>query len=127
MKFGTYIHELLETIDFINPNLTNIDNFYKEKIKNFLNQEILENIKEAKIYKEYEFIYESENNEYHGIIDLMLEYNDHIDIIDYKLKNIEEKEYFNQLNGYKNYIETKTNKKTNIYLYSILENKIKKI
>ena len=57
----------------------------------------------------------------------MLEYDDHIDIIDYKLKNIEENAYIDQLNGYKKYIETKTNKKISTYLYSIIDNEIKKI
>ena len=127
MEFGTHIHYFLELIDFKNPNLNNIDNFYKEKINNFLNQDILKNINEANIYKEYEFIDEINNESYHGIIDLMLEYKDHIDIIDYKLKNIEDKAYINQLNGYKNYIEKKSNKKTNIYLYSILENRVEEV
>ena len=127
MEFGKKMHYLLELIDFKNPNLNNIDNFYKEKINNFLNQDILKNIKETNIYKEYEFIEEKDNIEYHGIIDLMLEYNDHIDIIDYKLKNIEDKSYINQLNGYKNYIENKFNKITNIYLYSILENRTEEL
>ena len=127
MEFGDYIHYLLELIDFKNPNLENIDNFYKEKINNFLNQDILKNINNANIYKEYEFIEEINNESYHGIIDLMLEYNDHIDIIDYKLKNIEDKAYINQLNGYKNYMEKKSNKKTNIYLYSILENRVEEV
>ena len=49
---------------------------------------LLKNIKNAQIYKEYEFVYEEENEKYHGIIDLMLIYPNHIDIIDYKLKNI---------------------------------------
>ena len=57
----------------------------------------------------------------------MLEYNDHIDIIDYKLKNIKDDAYKAQLNGYKNYIENTTKKQVNTYLYSILENKIEKI
>jgi len=125
MEFGDYIHYLLEIIDFKNPNLKDIDNFYKEKINNFLNQELLKNIQESNIYKEYEFIIEKDNETYHGIIDLMLEYDDHIDIIDYKLKNIEDNAYQEQLNGYKNYIEKRFNKKTNIYLYSIIDNIIK--
>ena len=125
MEFGTNIHYLLELIDFKNPDLKDIDSFYKEKINNFLNQELLKNIKEANIYKEYEFISKNDNETYHGIIDLMLEYNDHIDIIDYKLKNIEDNAYQEQLNGYKNYIEKRFNKKTNIYLYSIMDNIIK--
>ena len=127
MEFGTYMHYLLETIDFKKPNIDALDNFYQTKIKNFLNQELLKNIKAANIYKEYEFIYEDENDIYHGIIDLMLEYNDHIDIIDYKLKNINDENYHQQLNGYKTYIEHKTKKKVNIYLYSIIDNKIEEI
>lgn len=127
MEFGKYIHYILETIDLKNPDYTNIDNFYKEKINNFLNQDILKNITKANIYKEYEFIKEENNETYHGIIDLILEYNDHIDIIDYKLKNIKDDAYKAQLNGYKNYIENTTKKQVNTYLYSILKNKIEKI
>jgi len=127
IEFGTNIHYILETIDLKNPNIEQLNNFYKEKINNFIKQDILKNIKDSKIYKEYEFIYEEDNTTYHGIIDLMLEYDDHIDIIDYKLKNIDDKNYINQLNGYKNYIEKQTNKKTNIYLYSILNNEMKEL
>ena len=127
MKFGTDIHYILELIDFKNPDYTNIEELYKEKIQNLLNQELLKDIKSAKIYKEYEFIEENNNETYHGIIDLMLEYDDHIDIIDYKLKNIEDNAYIEQLNGYKNYIEKKSNKKVNSYLYSIMDNIMRKM
>ena len=127
MKFGDHMHYLLEIIDFKNPNLENIDDFYKEKINNLLNQEILKNISNANIYKEYEFIEETEEEKHRGIIDLMLEFSDHIDIIDYKLKNINDKSYINQLNGYKNYIEKNFSKKTKVYLYSILENRVEEV
>ena len=50
-------------------------------------------ISHANIYKEYEFIYDEDNTTYHGIIDLMLEYQDNIKIIDYKLKNINDDAY----------------------------------
>ena len=72
-------------------------------------------------------MYEKENTIYHGIIDLMFIYDDHIDIIDYKLKNIEDEAYMIQLNGYKEFIYLKTKKKINIYLYSILNNELKKL
>ena len=129
MQFGTRIHEILETIDFKNPELDkfNITEFEKKSINSFLNQPLLKNIKQAKFLKEYEFYIIEDTIEKHGIIDLILEYDDHVDIIDYKLKNIEDPEYIKQLTGYKNYIEKKTNKKTNIYLYSILKNTIKQI
>ena len=54
----------------------------------------------------------------------MLEYDDHIDIIDYKLKYIEDDNYLKQLKGYQTYIKNKTLKDVNIYLYSVLDNKI---
>ena len=57
----------------------------------------------------------------------MYEYNDYIDIIDYKLNNIEDEAYINQLNGYKEYIENITNKKVNIYLYSIINSNLRKL
>ena len=122
MNFGTKIHYILETLDFKNPNLDNIEPFIKEKINNLLNQEIIKNISDGKIYKEYEFMYEKDNTIYHGIIDLMIEYDDHIDIIDYKLKNIDDENYKKQLSGYKEYIQSKTNKKVSTYLYSIFDN-----
>jgi len=78
-------------------------------------------------HKEYEFIYEEEEIEKHGIIDLLLEYEDHFDIIDYKLKNIDDENYDKQLNGYKKYIQSISNKQVNCYLYSILDSKYRVI
>lgn len=83
--------------------------------------------KPIKIYHEYEFMYEEENNIYHGIIDLILEYEDHIKIIDYKLNNIDDLDYLKQLSGYQKYIEKITSKKTEIYLYSIIFDELKKL
>ena len=116
MQLGTYIHYLFEITDFKNPN---IDSKYKEYILEFIKQIDLN----CNIYKEYEFIYTEDNIIKHGIIDLMLEYKDYIDIIDYKLKNTIDENYKKQVSGYKKYIETLTNKKVNTYLYSILDKK----
>jgi ATP-dependent helicase/nuclease subunit A len=128
MDLGTSIHEILELIDFNNPDYNLIgEDFYKDKVKKFLESDILKDKSEAKIYKEYEFIYVKDNTEYHGIIDLMLEYSTYIDIIDYKLKNTDDENYNKQLNGYKEYIESITNKKVNIYLYSIIGSEFTKL
>lgn len=130
MQFGTKIHEVLELIDFKDPHLDslNLSEFEKKTIRAFLKQPILSNIKDANILKEYEF-YTLDNNhqERHGIIDLILEYQDHIDIIDYKLKEIEDSNYLTQLKGYQEYIEKKTKKRVRTYLYSILENHLKQV
>ena len=128
MKFGTKMHEYLEFLNLKIPNLDIIDdNFCKQKINAFLNQDIMKNINEATIYQEYEFIYEQDNEKYHGIIDLILEYQNHIDIIDYKLKNVYDESYKKQLNGYYDYIKSITNKEINLYLYSLIDEQFLKI
>ena len=118
MNYGTYMHYLFEVTDFNNPKTDN------KQILDFINKL---DLKDCKIYKEYEFIYEKDNINYHGIIDLMLVYDDHIDIIDYKLKNITDENYMKQLSGYKSYIQNKLNKKTNTYLYSIFDKSLLEI
>ncbi len=128
MKFGTKVHEIFELLDFRNIDLSLVDNkFIRNKVEKFLSNDLLKNISNANIYKEYEFIYNKDNNEYHGIIDLMLEYDNHIDIIDYKLKSITDENYIKQLNGYKEYIEKISNKNVITYLYSILDEKVLQI
>ena len=128
MKYGTKIHEILEYLDFNNPDLSVIeDDFIKDKITKLINNPFFNNIKEATIYKEYEFTYEIDNLLNKGVIDLMLEYSDHIDIVDYKLKNIVDDAYLNQLEGYKKYISGLTNKPINIYLYSIIDENFRKM
>ena len=54
----------------------------------------------------------------------MIIYDDYVDIIDYKLSHVEDEAYINQLKTYYNYIFNKTKKKVNVYLYSILLNKL---
>lgn len=127
IEVGKHIHYCLETLDFSNPMLDNVEDVYKSKITAFLKQDILSNIKAAKIYKEYEFIYVTGDEEHHGIIDLILEFDDHIKIIDYKFKNVYNEEYYKQLDGYKQYIESISNKKVELYLYSIMDEKYKKL
>ncbi len=128
MEFGTLMHETLEYADFKNFDKDKIPNkFIGGKIEKFLKNPLLENIKNANIYKEYEFVYEDEENTYHGIIDLMLEYDDKIDIIDYKLKNTVDEHYKDQLAGYKKYISSVSNKPVKTYLYSIINETITEI
>ena len=128
MEYGTKIHEILEYLDLTNPDLSIIeDSFIKDKITKLINNPFFSNINEADIYKEYEFTYEIDNTLSHGVIDLMLVYSDHIDIVDYKLKNIVDDAYLKQLEGYKRYISSLTNKPINIYLYSIIDENFRKM
>ncbi len=126
MKFGTLMHEYLELLDFKNPDYSmfDLDKFYIDKIKHFLSLLDLDGVN---IYKEYEFSYREDNVSYHGIIDLIIEYKDRIMIVDYKLNNIIDDIYFKQLESYKKYISKKSNKKIDIYLFSIISGTLEKI
>ena len=125
INLGNELHACLEAINFNNINLDelDIDDSKKDIIKELLTHDIFKNIKKAKTYHEHEFYY----NEYHGIIDLLCIYDDHIDIIDYKLSDIDKEEYIRQLNIYKEYVSSKSDLKINCYLLSILKKEIKEI
>ncbi|MBP3766161.1 MAG: hypothetical protein J6G98_03170, partial [Bacilli bacterium] len=125
IEFGKKIHSIFEHINLLNPDYSDLSSFEKNKVDAFINKGILKDV--LNIYKEFEFMYKEDNIEYHGIIDLLLEYKDSYKIIDYKLKNIDDPLYIEQLNGYKKYIESITGKKTEIYLYSIIDEVLKKI
>ena len=128
MLYGTKIHSILEYLDFKDYDSSLIkDDFIKHKIEKLLSHDLFKNIRKANIYKEYEFIYEKNNIKYHGIIDLMIEYDSYIDIVDYKLKSVTDSNYIKQLEGYKDYIEGISNKKVNLYLYSIIDESITNI
>ena len=129
LELGTKFHLALEAIDFKNIDLDSMpmDPFIKETLKEVLKNEIFKNISNAKDYHEHEFYFNDGNNTYHGSIDLMLEYKDHIDIIDYKLSNIDSIEYRRQLSIYKKYAEKSSGKKVDCYLLSLLKKKIEKI
>ncbi len=125
LNFGTKIHLMLEIMDLKKPDYSIIENdFYKFVIKRFLNSPIMKNIHNGTIYKEYEFFDEINNS--NGIIDLMIVYNDYIDIIDYKTKNINDEAYDKQLSIYEKYISLTFHKKVNTYLYSLLNGEYRK-
>ena len=128
LEIGRNVHTLFERIDFINNKLPYIeDNYYKEKLTNFLNSSFISKYKDYKKYQEYEFLWENSNKTYHGKIDLLLVGDREALIIDYKLKNTKDKAYIDQLNGYKEVISNKLNLPTSCYLYSIIDEKFEKI
>ncbi len=127
LSFGEMMHYYLETIDLQKADLSDIPERYHEKIKAFLASDLLKNIKKAKVYQEYEFTVLKDHEISHGIMDLLLEYSDHFVVIDYKLKNIDDPAYLKQLQGYKDYLKTISNKPVYLYLYSIMDSQIKEI
>ena len=118
LEFGAHIHEVLELTDFKNVDT---NNKYIDKLLNTFN------FKDATIYQELEFVFFKDDIKYHGIIDLMLEYENEIYVVDYKLKNIDDEEYIKQLSVYYDYVKSISDKKVSLYLYSIMDNKTKEI
>ncbi|MEG2322032.1 MAG: UvrD-helicase domain-containing protein [Bacilli bacterium] len=123
INLGINIHKIFYNTDFNNHHLNN--SYEENKVLKFINSGLLKDT--INIYKEYEFMYEKNGLSYHGIIDLLLEYENCFKIIDYKLKKIYDEAYIKQLKGYKEYIETLSSKKVDIYLYSIIDEQLIKL
>ena len=124
LHFGTHMHALLEIIDLKNPNY----DFIKVEKEKVMVKKVIDvlnsiNIKEAEVFKEYQF--EDEINNTKGVIDLLLIFKDKAVIIDYKLKNIDDAAYDKQLSVYKNYVLSSFNiENIETYLLSIIDAKL---
>ncbi len=129
MDFGTRVHEVLEQMNFKDNNIDmfNVSDKIKEKINCFLNSDLMCDKLNFEMYKEYEFLYEEDNKISHGIIDLLIDCGTYYTIVDYKLKNIDDINYDKQLNGYRTFLENKTGKKVECFLYSILDSKYRMV
>jgi ATP-dependent nuclease subunit A len=125
MEFGTHIHYIMEIMDFKKPDYSIIDPFYQAIIKRFLGSPLMKQIKEGNIYKEY--VYVDEEERVSGVIDLMVIYDNYIDIIDYKTKNIHDTSYNIQLEMYASFVRKKFGKRTNAYLYALLTGECQKV
>ncbi len=124
MEYGTHIHELFERLDIKNRILPkNISPREEKLLTAFLEQDFFKDCSDMKILKEYEFITCEDNTRLHGKIDLLLIGSTSAIIVDYKLRNVNDKAYLNQLAGYKKVIEKKLSLPVTCYLYSILEGK----
>ena len=119
---GTKAHQILEQTDFLNVLDSNP---YKENINYLIENLHIDN--NTLIYKEYEFMYFQNGINYHGIIDLVVVNEEQVSIVDYKLKNIDDPKYIDQLTVYYNYLKTIFQKDIKVYLYSILDNNLKEL
>lgn len=121
MDYGTKMHEYMEYVDLLDPDYEGIPEAYASKIRAFLSSDLMQDVKDAEAYREYPFLYEEDGEEKQGVIDLLLEYPDHMEIIDYKLKNIDDEHYDQQVNGYRRYVRSRTNKPVLCHLYSLVD------
>lgn len=134
---GTHYHTALEKLDYLKPyeQITNFEDVDYEKIKK-AHQVLGELIKNSvNHYKEEDFeMYvpycEVANSDIHdkvliqGVVDLIIERENYIDIVDYKFSNLKigslKQKYFEQLNLYKKAVENAFAKPVkNTFIYSI--------
>jgi len=126
LAYGTRLHRILEVVDFKTKDTSFITSD-KEKsvIDKVLSLPIFDDVEKAKVYHEYSF-YDSDEN-IHGSIDLLLVYEDHAYIIDYKTRHIDDPAYEKQLGIYKSYVERKFGLCTHTGLLSIIGAEFKSV
>ena len=132
LEFGSEIHKLLELTDFKTKDTSFINNLspnlkkMKNKIDKFLSLEFLKDLSSSKVYKEYEFY--SEDNLSKGSIDCLIIKGNCAVIIDYKLKDISDEKYVDQLSYYAKEVK-RLFKVDDIktFLYSILDEELKEV
>jgi len=126
LAYGTRLHRLLQLVDFSNKSTSFIlDEGERKKIDAVLALDLFKDVDQAEAYSEYAFY--DEEQEVHGSIDLLLIYPDKAEIIDYKAKSIDDPAYAKQLATYARYVERIFQKKTECYLLSIIEARVKRV
>ncbi len=126
LELGTKLHYLLEIADYENKDTSFIKQPRLRKyVDNVLRSPLFNGVKNKDIIHEYQY-YDEENN-VHGIIDALVMRNDYIDIIDFKLKNIDDDKYVLQLKTYRDYISKISNKPIKMHLLSSITGEEKEI
>lgn len=126
LEFGTEIHYLLEIADYETKDLSFIKNFRIRKyINNVLTAKVFENVKNNQVLHEYPFF--DEQNGVSGVIDCLIRKDDEIDIVDFKLKHLDDEKYVLQLHTYRDYIKQITDLPIKMYLISAITGEVKEI
>ncbi len=128
MQLGTDYHNVLEVIDFtkdLSGQIDVLEHKFQVIIKDVASLEIVQGA--LKTFNEYQFIYQSNGTEIVGIIDLLIEKENELIVLDYKLDDIHKPEYETQINTYVDYVKTKTTKNVSGYLYSLVKKEMKKV
>jgi ATP-dependent helicase/nuclease subunit A len=126
LELGEKIHYLLEICDYETKDVSFIkDEKLRNYVKRALGVSLFENVKNSELRHEFDF-YDEKNN-IHGIIDCLIIKDDRIDIIDFKLKNIDKEAYVKQLAAYKSYIEKISTKPIRTFLLSVIDAKVEEI
>ena len=126
LDFGSELHAYLEKMDLDNRSLEFIKNRQMRKyVYNVMNSSLFNNVKNSQVRHEYRFY--DEDNGIQGYIDALIIKENEIDIVDFKLKNIDEIEYDKQLRVYKSYISKITDLPIRMYLLAALTGEVREV
>ena len=130
LERGILLHRYLEVVDFKTKAIP-AGIFQSEKdrktIEKVLSLPLFASLEGARIYKEYPYF--DETLESNGIIDLLVVRERRIDIVDYKLKNIDDRAYREQLETYRRNVARLfgAEKEIHTYLLSILDARVEEV
>ena len=126
LSFGTELHYYLQHLNLESDDLSYIKNRQMRKyVYNVKNSPLFKGVKNKDVRHEFHFYEQSSGIE--GYIDALIIKENEVDIIDFKLKNIDEIEYERQLRIYKEYIKTITDKPIKMYLLAAVTGEIKEV
>ena len=126
LKFGTKLHYALELLNYETKDLSYIkDDRIRKYVDNVVNSFVFKDIKNAKILHEYE--YYDEVSGVNGIIDCLIIKEDEVDIVDFKLKNISDSHYNEQLNIYADYVKKICKLPIKKYLISAITGEVREV
>lgn len=126
LEFGTEIHYLLEIANYETKDLSFISQpRMKRYVMNVLQSKIFENVKNNQVLHEFPFF--DEENGVNGVIDCLVMKNDEVDIVDFKLKRLDDDKYVLQLHTYYDYIKQITDLPIKMYLISAITGEVKEV
>ena len=129
LAYGDEIHQSLEQINYLDleDSMSNLPSHIQKSIKYLSQTDLFKSLINPRFFKEYEFLDDVDGYMRSGIIDLLIEDDQSLIVIDYKLKNIDDQAYEKQINAYVNYLKKITDKQVKGYLYSLLKENLKQI
>ena len=126
LDFGTELHAYLEDMNLDTRSVDYVKNRQMKKyVYNVMNSPLFIGIKNDQVRHEYRFY--DEDSGVQGYIDCLILKDDEIDIIDFKLKKVDEIEYDRQLRIYKSYISKICKKPVKMYLLAAITGEIREV
>ncbi len=126
LDFGSHLHAYLENVDLDNRSTEYIQDMRMRRyVNNVINSPLFKGIHNKDVRHEFPFY--DEDSGVQGYIDALIIKDDEVNIIDFKLKHIDDEEYDKQLRTYKSYIKKITNKPIKMFLLAAITGEIREV